>query len=61
MAVAHSILVIAYHWGKDDREYDDLGVPSFDARDRGAVQRHALKRLERLGFKVTLEPVALAA
>ncbi len=61
MAVAHSILVIAYHLVKDDCDFADLGVHYFDERDRAAVQRHAVKRLERLGFKVTLEPVALAA
>ena len=61
MAVAHSILVLAYHLVKDDCDVADLGVHYFDERDRAAVQRHAVKRLERLGFKVTLEPVALAA
>ena len=61
VAVAHSILVIAYHLQKEGREFADLGGRHFDERDRAAVERRAVKRLEGLGFKVTLEPVALAA
>lgn len=61
VAVAHSILVIAYHLQRDGREFADLGGRHFDERDRTAVERRAVKRLEGLGFKVTLEPVALAA
>ena len=58
LAVAHSILVIAYHLVKDDRDFEDLGVRYLDERDRTVVQRRAVQRLEGLGFKVTLEAAA---
>ncbi len=61
VAVGHSILEIAYHIIKGGTVYEDLGVHYFDERDRQAVERRAVNRLEGLGFKVTLEPVALAA
>jgi transposase len=58
VAVAHSILVIAYHLLSRGTTYQDLGVNYFDERDRQAVERRAVRRLEALGFKVTLEPAA---
>ena len=61
VAVGHSILEMAYHIIKGGTAYEDLGVHYFDERDRQAVERRAVKRLEGLGFKVTLEPATLAA
>lgn len=58
IAVAHSILVIAYHVLRDRTTYHELGRNYFDEREREAVARRAVKRLERLGFKVTVEPAA---
>ncbi len=58
IAVAHSILVIAYHLLARGTTYQDLGVHYFDERDRRAVERRAVRRLEGLGCKVTLEPAA---
>ena len=58
IAVAHSILVIAYHLLARGTTYQDLGVHCFDERDRRAVERRAVRRLEGLGFKVILEPAA---
>jgi len=55
VAVGHSILVIAYHVLRDGTPYSELGANYFDERDREAVARRAVKRLERLGFKVTIE------
>lgn len=57
VAVGHTILVIAYHLlqrGEDDAE---LGAHYFDDRDRQRVERRLVGRLERLGYKVALEPV----
>src|SRR5437763_877877 len=56
MAVAHSVLVIAYHMLKDKRPYSDLGADYFDTRDTTRIQRHHVQRLEQLGFTVTLTP-----
>jgi transposase len=58
VAVGHSILVIAYHVLRRDTCYDDLGPQYFDDRDRQAVQRRLVRRLEALGFKVALQPTA---
>jgi transposase len=59
VAVAHSILVIAYHMIKRGTEYVELGGDYFDKRNRQQVQRRLVKRLEQLGFKVSLEPAAV--
>ena len=56
MAVAHSVLVIAYHILKDKRPYTDLGADYFDQLDTARIQRHHVQRLEHLGFTVTLTP-----
>ncbi|MHB8625698.1 MAG: hypothetical protein ACYDBJ_11680 [Aggregatilineales bacterium] len=60
MAVARSILVIAYHRLRDETEYKELGVDYFDQRDYEQVERRLVKRLEQLGHKVTPEPLAAA-
>lgn len=61
VAVAHSILVIAYHVIQRGTVYTDLGTNYFDERKADAVQHQLVKRLERLGFKVLLEAQANAA
>ena len=58
VAVAHALLVIADYLLKDGTVYRDLGPTHFDERDRDAVQRRLVHRLQRLGYKVTLEPAA---
>ena len=60
VAVGHSILVIVYHLLRDRRSYEDLGGNFFDERDRHMVQKHLVRRLERLGYQVELQPVAQA-
>lgn len=61
VAVAHSILVIAYHILQDGTEYRELGGDYFDKRNKEQLQRSLVKRLEGLGLQVTLQPAALAA
>ena len=56
VAVAHSLLVIIYHLLKDGTEYQDLGVHYFAERDRQAAQRWLVRRLETLGYTVSVEP-----
>jgi transposase len=58
VALAHSLLVIAYHVLKRRVDFRDLGPTYFDERKRMSVQRQLVRRLERLGYKVALEPVA---
>ena len=61
VAVGHSILIISYHLLTRGQEYSDLGANYFDERDRSAVQRRCVKRLEKLGYSVQLQQTALAA
>ena len=56
MAVAHSITVIIHHIIKKGQTFVDLGHNYFQERDREAITRRAVRRLETLGHKVTLEP-----
>ena len=54
--------VIVYHLLRRDTSYDDLGAHYFfDERDRQAVQRRLVRRLQQLGLKVTVEPMTPAA
>lgn len=61
VAVAHSILVIAYHLLKDGTTYRDLGHDYFDKRDTAHLQQRLIARLESLGLRVTVEPLPQAA
>jgi len=54
-AVGHTILVIAYHMLKKSEIYKDLGADYFAKRNEDQIVRRALKQLEQLGFKVTIE------
>ena len=58
IAIGHKILGIAYVVLRDGVEYRDLGVNYYDERKKDAVVRHAIKRLEQLGYKVAVQPVA---
>ncbi|MBI2886043.1 MAG: transposase [Chloroflexi bacterium] len=58
LAVAHSLLVICYFLLRDGRTYEDLGGTYFEERNKEAVQRRLVRRLEALGCKVHLEPAA---
>jgi transposase len=58
IAVAHSILIIAYHLLKHGTDFHDLGADFFDRRNQDALERRLVRRLEALGNKVTVEKVA---
>ena len=58
VAVGHSILVICYHMIKNRTKYNDLGADFFQNRNRDSLVRQNVKRLQSLGFVVTLEEVA---
>ena len=61
VAVAHSILVIAYHLISRQEPYRDLGADYFDQQRPESVKKRLVKRLEKLGYQVTLEPVAVVS
>lgn len=58
VAVAHSILVATYFILRDGVEYRDLGPAHFDRLAPEKLTRDLVKRLEKLGHKVTLEKIA---
>lgn len=58
MAVAHSLLVAAFYIIRDGVEYSDLGAAHFDRLAPDKLTRMLVRRLERLGHKVTLDAAA---
>ena len=60
VAVAHSVLVVIYHMLRDQRPYTDLGADYFDRLDTARLERQHVRRLEQLGYTVTLTPAVVA-
>jgi hypothetical protein len=60
VAVAHSVLVVIYHMLRDQRPYTDLGADYFDRLDSARLERQHVRRLEQLGYTVTLTPAVVA-
>lgn len=58
VAVAHSQLEVIWHMLRHDKPYTDLGADYFERRDLKNKQNTYIRKLEQLGFKVTLEPAA---
>lgn len=58
VAVAHSILVIVFHLLRDQTDYQDLGPGYFEPRDRERTAKKHIRRLQELGFNVTVAPAA---
>ncbi len=54
IVVAHSILRTAYYLLTREEMYVDLGVDYFDKQKKQSILRHSLRRLESLGYTVTL-------
>ncbi|HEY7127669.1 MAG TPA: IS110 family transposase [Ktedonobacterales bacterium] len=61
IAVGHTLLIIIYHLLAEDRDYQELGGNYFDEWDRQAIQKQLVRRLEKLGYQVTLAPPPLTA
>jgi len=55
VAVAHSILVIAYHLIDRKEPYKELGGDYFDKRNVDATVKRLTKRLEHLGYQVSIQ------
>ncbi|GEN36858.1 IS110 family transposase [Aneurinibacillus danicus] len=58
VAVAHSILTIVFHILKRKQPYIELGPTYYEERKRDAVIKQSVKKLESLGYKVTVESIA---
>jgi transposase len=61
VAVAHSILVIAYHLIQRDEDYTELGGNYFDTRQPVKAVHNLVNRLQQLGYDVQLNPRREAA
>jgi transposase len=61
VAVAHSMLVAAWHMLKHRVPYHDLGASHFDRLHTQRLTRHYLRRLEELGVKVLVQETPQAA
>ncbi len=58
VAVSHSILVIAYHLIKRREPYQELGSDYFDKRNPEVTAKRLVKRLEQLGFQISVQKTA---
>ena len=58
IAVGHSILVMVYHILKGNNPFIELGENYFVKQREKAIVKHAVKRLESLGYEVKLESKA---
>jgi transposase len=55
VAVGHSILIIIYYMLKRKEPYQELGPDYFEKRHEASNVSRAVKKLEKLGYKVTVE------
>jgi transposase len=55
IAVAHAIATIIHTLLRKGTAYQDMGELYFDERDRQNTVRRAIRRIEALGFKVSLQ------
>ena len=60
-AVKHSLLVTIYYMLRDDKPYQDLGPNHFATLNPQQNIRYHVRKLEQLGQKVELSPMANAA
>ena len=54
IAVAHRVLIILSHMLCEGRPYSDLGSDYFERLEATQIERYHVRRLERLGYTVTL-------
>jgi transposase len=60
-AVAASILTAIYHMLKDGTDHQDLGAGYFDQRAPHIKVKRLVNQIAKLGFEVTLQPIANVA
>ena len=60
VALAHRLLVLIYALLKHQHPYQERGPDFAEEKAVEATKRWALRRLEQLGYQVTLQPAALA-
>lgn len=55
IAVAHAILTIIYSLLRNRTTYRDMGETYFDQLNRESVLRRAIRRIENLGYRVSID------
>jgi transposase len=58
VAIMHQVLKVIYHILKTGQPYRELGADYYQPTDPQRTARRLTKRLERLGYTVTLSPAA---
>lgn len=58
LAIAHKILIAAYHMLANGTDHQDLGPNHLDNISVASTKNALVKRLERLGYRVTLQEAA---
>ena len=53
--MANTILTIIWHLGKHGTTYRELGPDYFDRLKGSQAERYHVRKLEKMGFNVTLE------
>jgi hypothetical protein len=61
LAVGRQVLEIAYHLLKEPTTYRELGTDYFDRYSAERLKRRSLAQLQRLCYRVTLDPLPTAA
>src|SRR5438093_651107 len=56
MAIGHKILIAAYQMLATRAPYKDLGATYLDGLEKRRTTQHLVRRLQRLGYEVTLGP-----
>jgi len=60
VAIMHQLLKVIYHILNTGEVYRELGADYYEVADPARTARRLTKRLERLGYTVTLSPAAAA-
>ena len=55
MAIAHKIIIAAYHMLSTGESYKELGDGYLDQRVKTRITNNLVRRLERMGYQVTLQ------
>lgn len=58
IALAHAILIIVYMMLKTSKSYHDLGGDYLEQINKEQLQNYLLRRLQRLGLTVSVQPAA---
>jgi transposase len=61
VAVSHTVAVNFYHMITKRLAYRELGATYLDTLDRERLTKHTVKRLEALGYEVTLTEKEVSA